>query len=379
MSEMNVLLVVPWDQESGGVAAVVGYLARHLESQGHRVLFLHPGASEIARLKTTKWGFRGVELNLRTPFIPERPLRSVIAFLITLPFTLFQLVRVLRTHDIRLVNVHFPGPAFVYFALCRWLLPLRLVISIHGTDVLQWQESPSRALELLFRTADLIVAPSWGFLRRCGDALAAFPARRMAIHNGTDLSDLAGQEGRDGSDPFVLSVSSLDEWKGLDVLIRAVALLRDSGTTIRVVIAGEGPLRGELERLASSLGLDEQVQMIGQQTRAAVARLLRDCTMFVLASRFETFGIAVVEALACGKAVVGTKVDGIPEIIEDGTSGILVQPDDPAALAGAIRRLLDDDDLRSRLGEAGRLRVEDRFQWQHMGANYVNVFSEVLA
>ena len=133
--------MVPWDQESGGVAAVVGNLARHLQSAGQRVLFLHPGTNEILREKKTKMGFPGVELRLRIPFDRHHPLRSVVAFVVMFPFTLWQLVRLLRANHIRIVNIHFPGEHFVYFAFCRWLLPVRLVISIHGTDAIRYQVS----------------------------------------------------------------------------------------------------------------------------------------------------------------------------------------------------------------------------------------------
>lgn len=381
--KLNVLLAVPWDQESGGVAAVVGNLARQLESQGHRVLFFHPGRPEVMREKKTKWGFQGVELNLRTPFIPGRMLRSVIAFLITFPFTLFQLVRLLTRHDIQVVNIHYPGDAFVSFAFCRWLLPIRLVLSVHGTDILRWNEpeTPSLALGLLLRAADLIVAPSRGFLNRCNNALASFPARRLVIHNGTDVAELEAAQwtpANEAETPFVLTVGSLDEWKGLDVLIQAMALLRDAGVTVRLVLAGEGPLRFELERLTRELGLQQQVRFLGQQPRSSVARLFNDCTVFVLASRFETFGLVVLEALACGKAVVGTRVDGILEIVDDGINGLLVEPEDAVALAAAIHRLLGDAALRERLGEAGRIRVKERFQWQRTAENYAHAYVEVL-
>ncbi len=382
--KLNVLLAVPWDQESGGVAAVVGYLAGHLEGEGHRVLFLHPGASDVMRRKKTKWGFSGVELKLRAPFNPNYPFRSVVAFLVTFPFTLFQLVRLLRAEDIRVVNIHFPGEQFVYFAFCRWLLPIRLVISIHGMDAIRWNVAsrrPSRALGLLFRAADLVVAPSWRFLRRCNDVLASFSARRLAIHNGTDLSelDMSACSVGDARTPFILSVCSLDEWKGLDVLIRAMAILRDGGESTPLIVAGEGPVRLQLEGLIADLGLQNQVQLIGQQSRPSVARLLHQCTLFVLPSRFETFGIAALEAMAVGKAVVGTTADGILEIIDDGENGILVEPDDPGALAAAIRRLLADAALRQRLGAAGRALVKDQFQRQRMGENYTHAFREVLA
>jgi glycosyltransferase involved in cell wall biosynthesis len=381
---LSVLLVVPWDQEAGGVASVVGYLARYLETHGHRVLFFHPGDSEFLRYRKTKWGFHGVELNLRTPLVPGHRLRSVCAFLVTLPFTLFQLVRLLRVHDIRIVNIHYPGPSFVYFAFCRWLLPIRLVISIHGTDILPWEPTgkwPSTALGLLLRAADLLTSPSWGFLQKCRAVLAPYRARRIAIHNGVDLAELeslASAQGGRTQGAFILSVASHDEWKGLDVLLRAVALLREDGATVRLVLAGDGPLRSELERLAAALGLHRQVQFIGHQPRPAVARLLNQCTLFVLPSRSESLGIAVVEALACGKPVVATAVDGIPDIIEDGTNGILVEPEDARALAVAIRRLLGDAALRERLGRAGRLRVKDAFQWQRMGERYVRAYEELL-
>ena len=382
--KLNVLMVVPWDQESGGVAAVVGYLARHLEEEGYGVLFLHPGTSEIARQKKTKWGFSGVELKLRAPFSPNHPWRSRVSFVVMFPFTMLQLAWLLRRNDIQVVNIHFPGEHFVYFAFCRWLLPLRLVISIHGTDALRWgapSRRPSRALELIFRAADLIVAPSWRFLRRCDDIFAPFSARRLAIHNGTDLSELeiSAAKADEAQSPFILSVCSLDEWKGLDVLIRAMAMLRDTGETMPLIVAGEGPSRLELERLIADLGLQEQVNLIGQQSRSSVVRLLHQCTLFVLASRFETFGIAVLEAMACGKAVVGTTVDGILEIIDDWKNGILVKPDDPAALAVAIRLLLADPALRRRLGEAAVARVKDQFQRQRMGENYTHAFLEILA
>jgi glycosyltransferase involved in cell wall biosynthesis len=247
---LSVLLVVPWDQESGGVASVVGYVARHLNAHGHRVLFLHPGRPERIRYRTTKWGFEGVELNLRSPFLEEHPLRSVVAFLVTFPFTLFQLIRLLRKHDIDIVNIHYAGPAFFYFAVCRWLLPIKLVISIHGTDVLPFKpllvDRSLGPMRILLRAADLIVGPSWAFLRRCNELLTSLSARQIMIHNGIDLRELespAFAESGEGEGQFILSVATHEEWKGLDVLIRAVALLREEGQTVRLVLAGDGSVR----------------------------------------------------------------------------------------------------------------------------------------
>ena len=296
------------------------------------------------------------------------------------------------------------------------------MISIHGTDAIRWDgpsPPPSRALELLFRAADLIVAPSWRFLRRCDDMLSAFSARRLAIHNGTDLAELelSAPTADNAQPPFILSVCSLDAWKGIDVLIRAVAIMRDAGVTTPLIVAGEGPFRPEIERLIGDLGLQEQVNLIGQQSRSSVARLLHQCTLFVLASRFETFGIAVLEAMACGKAVVGTTVDGIGcqsteqvlfhihahlTVFVDGAArqipaGVGIAPprqvlhtpqgdfvEGGACFAwlhrsGHSHASLADPALRQRLGEAAAARVKDQFQRQRMGENYTHAFLEILA
>ena len=156
-------------------------------------------------------------------------------------------------------------------------------------------------------------------------------------------------------------------------------MLHDAGEMTRVIVAGDGPMKSDLQRLIEQLGVQEQVSLIGQQSRSSVTQLLNDCTLFVLPSRFESFGIAIVEAMACGKAVVGTTVDGILEIVDDWRNGILVEPGDVPALAAAIRLLLCDPTLRHRLGQAARARVKDHFQRRRMGESYAHAFQEVLA
>src|SRR5213078_1538598 len=142
--------------------------------------------------KKTKLKFDGLEIKLRAPYVREHPIRSVVAFILAFPLTLLQLVYILRKHQIRIVNIHYPGPGFVYFAFCRWLLPIKLVISIHGGDVLPWPaRGPlSPTLRLVFREADLVVAPSRWFLQRCNGLLPPSSARRIVVHNGIDLAEL---------------------------------------------------------------------------------------------------------------------------------------------------------------------------------------------
>ncbi len=131
---MNVLFVLPWDQKIGGVQQVVGNLARYLRSHGHRIIFFNPGEANFLERKTTTWGFNGFELQLRSPFHKSHPLRSILAFLFFFPMTMFQIIRLVRRERVQIINVHYATSGFLYFALCRWLLAVKLVISVHGAD-----------------------------------------------------------------------------------------------------------------------------------------------------------------------------------------------------------------------------------------------------
>jgi glycosyltransferase involved in cell wall biosynthesis len=381
----SVLLVVPWDQEVGGVASVVGNLGHHLETARHRAVFLHPGDSERPRRRATKLGFTGYEMHLRTPFIPEHPIRSVIAFAAALVPTLWHLAALIRSERVGIVNIHYPVSGFVYFALLRWLLPIRLVMSVHGADIFpigQPEPEDSWPLHLMMRAADSIVAPSRAFLRDCLEVFPDVAAKSLAIHNGIDLDELLGVAAADptaGAVPYLLCIAAHNEKKALDVLLRAFARIAPEQPRLRLLLVGDGPLRAQLEALARELHLDDRVEFLGMRGRAEVARLLRGCRIFVLPSRAEPFGMVVAEALASRRPVVATSVGGIAEIIEDGRSGLLVPPDDPEALARALTRVLGDDALGAALAECGYARAIANFGCESMGRRYEQLYADLLA
>jgi glycosyltransferase involved in cell wall biosynthesis len=347
------------------------------------VVFFHPGDQHRLRQRTTRWGFPGYNLKLRSPFIPERPGRSVVAFLVLLLPALYQLWHLIRLHRIQVVNVHYPIELFVLFGVLRWFLPIKLVVSVHGADLfpdgrlreLNWP------LRFLLSSADAVVAPSHSFL---GDCLVAFPRaakKALFIHNGVNVQELAQADEAAGSvenGRYLLCIAASNYKKALDVLLRAFARISETHRLLRLVVVGDGPLRQEHEELARSLSLHDRVQFLGWCGRAEVARLLRDCEIFVLPSRSEPFGIVVAEALACRKVVVASAVGGIREIIENGRSGVLVEPDNPTALAGAVLAFLEDDARREALADAGYQRVVERFSSDATGARYESLYSALL-
>ena len=380
---MNILLVVPWDQKFGGVASVVGNLARDLSRRGHRVSFLYPGDGNRIRQRTTAWGFPGHDINLRSPFNAARPLRGILGFLTYVVPTSYQVWRLMRSQHIQVVNVHYPIEAFWLFGVLRWLRSIKLVVSVHGADMFP-DGRPSGQYDWLFRTllasADAVVAPSHAFLK---DVVGLFPRmapKALFIHNGIDAQELARA---DSTPPavrgrYLLCIAAHNSKKALDVLLRAFASISEAVRSLRLVLVGDGPLRREHEQLARALSLEERVDFLGRRGRSEVVGLLRDCELFVLPSRSEPFGIVVAEALACRKAVVATDVGGVPEIIEDGRSGVLVKPDDPDGLARAVLDLLEDDRRRESLGRAGHERVTTLFSYEAMGARYEDLYSRVV-
>jgi glycosyltransferase involved in cell wall biosynthesis len=175
-------------------------------------------------------------------------------------------------------------------------------------------------------------------------------------HGGAaPAADLAGA-GR-----LILALGRLHEEKGFDILLRAFARLaaRGEGEGVRLLIAGEGPERSALIRLAGELGIAGRVIFAGW--REDVAALLAASAFLVCPSRVEPLGNVIPEAWSAGRAVVASRVSGPAELIREGEDGLLVPPEDPEALAGALAALLADPALAARLGAAGRARFLAEF------------------
>jgi len=181
--------------------------------------------------------------------------------------------------------------------------------------------------------------------------------------------------GLDADTPVLLVLAALVRRKGIDVLLRAVARLGDRGLRPQVWVAGAGPERGALADLARHLGVADQVAFLGRRDDGA--NLLAGCDVVVIPSRREGLGVAALEAMAAGRPVVASRVGGLADVVVDGRTGLLVPPDDDAALATALARILEDDEARAAWGRAGPERVGEGFLPSQMVAAYVEVYRTV--
>jgi|GEM_PF-3484077 len=384
--QVNVLMVVAWDN-LGGVSAVVNNAALYLQEYGHTVHFLFPEHRTANSPGKTRLGFPAHYLYLRPTSIAGHQMRSRLSFTVGFPSTVVALRRLVRELRIDLVNVHFPGTWSIHFVALRKLGLAKLVTSIHGADVLlngARDHVPHAAINMLFAGSDVVVTPSDGFQVAVRDVWPEAKFATMAtIPNGIDPAELgcdvsAGETAVEP--PYVMSILAMVPYKGPDILIRAFGEIAAQHPTLMLRLIGDGPNRAEYEALTASLGLSHCVEFLGQRDRQTVAQYLRGCTVFVLPSRSnsESFGIAVAEAMALNRAVIGSNVGGLPELIEHNVTGLLVPPGDVQQLGAAILQLLNRPDERTRLGNAAGVRIRQSRLWRNTGAMYLELFRRIV-
>ncbi len=194
--------------------------------------------------------------------------------------------------------------------------------------------------------------------------------------NGLDSAALIGKKAERQRIFLITCVARLQPPKNPELLLRAMAELvrRECPREPHLLLAGTGDLEPALRRLVRELGLADRVHLLG--LRQDVPALLRQTDLFAIASHSEAFGISVVEAMAAGKAVVATDVPGLREIIVHGETGLLVAPQDPAAFADALERLLRDAALRDAMGQAGRARAAGNYSLAACAAAYEALYAQ---
>jgi phosphatidylinositol alpha-1,6-mannosyltransferase len=277
---------------------------------------------------------------------------------------------------------------------------LRFGVLAHGADLLLLRAKARRsrfkrwtAGRILRRCAVVVANSRWtaDLARTVLESLGchALAADVRVVHLGTtpslfrpgiDARPVRRKYGLDGG-PWLLTVARLDFHKGIDTVIQALPAIRAAVPGTRYAVAGTGSRRGALEALVAELGLGDAVRLLGFVPDEDLPALYNAADAFVLASRrhdllVEGFGISCVEASACGLPVIGSRSGGIPEAIREGETGLLVDPDDPAAVTAAAVRVLEDEALRRRLGAAGRAAVEGYYNWDRVTADLVRIDRE---
>jgi glycosyltransferase involved in cell wall biosynthesis len=273
---------------------------------------------------------------------------------------------VLHTHDDK--PLLYGGPA------ARLAQVGRLVHTQHHGPVPQISRRQAWLVQWAGRLADVFVCVSHDSARHM--AGTGLPSGRIrTLWNGIDLSRFPFR-GPSPAGPAV-TVARLSPEKDIANLLRAVALVVRSTPAFRLEIAGAGPCHADLMNLASALQLGDCVRLLGEV--GDIPALLARARLFILPSRTEGISLTLLEAMACGLPVVTTKVGGNPEVVLDGSTGLLVPPRDPNALARAIMQVWNNLELAHQMGRAARRRAESHFDIRRMVARYEDLYLDSTA
>jgi glycosyltransferase involved in cell wall biosynthesis len=269
-------------------------------------------------------------------------------------------------------------------------LGVPVAATAHRADVL---DVPAQGPRSLQRVADAVGAIDQicAVSVSIGDAAGALGVPRRPVRivpNGADTTVFHPRSaaaarahlGLPGDGPIVTFVGKLVPRKGVDTLIEAFGLLgRRPGGAPLLVAAGIGEMRGALERRAADLGIADRVRFVGKVAHDDVGWWMSAGDLFVLPSLSEGLPTVVCEAMNCGRPVVATAVDGTPEIVRDGETGILVPPGDAAALAAALARVLDDPALAGRMSEAALRIGREEYTWAANARRMSAIYEELAA
>jgi glycosyltransferase involved in cell wall biosynthesis len=229
------------------------------------------------------------------------------------------------------------------------------------------------------RSARVITAPS--------RALAELVARRWHLRAGrVRVVPNPIDEGLFAAAPLeaerpdsILIVGRIERAKGHDLLVEALPDIRRAVPGARLLVVGaDGGAREQLERRAAELKVADAITWAGARSRDELPSVYRSASVCVVPSRFEAFPYTALEAMACGRAVLASRVGGLAEVIDDGHDGVLVEPESPAALAAGIQRLLLGEQERRRLGSAARERVLSSYAARKVAARMVDLYAEGL-
>jgi len=382
-------------------AIYVHDINRHLVRQGHRVFVVTPGRPGVPERET----FDGVEV-IRFPFeLPEslsygRVAQSKVTKLARLNrlIIMAQYIRAQYRHSViegrrlgvDIVHGHWAIPTGPALVAAARRLKVPSVITMHGGDVYvnvaegydfptRWYVRPVLAWTL--RKASALTAIS----EDCKNHALRAGAKESSITvvmNGADLRRFSpattpGAPSEFGS-RMIFACRQLFPRKGIRFLIEAVAKLKPKYPDISLTIAGDGFERPVLEKLAESLGIGAKTKFLGWVANKELPRYFRGCAVSVIPSLEEGFGIPAAEAMGCEVPVVATDAGGLPEVVENGVTGYVVPKGDATAIATAIDRLLADDELRRKMGVAGRIRALGRFDWDLSVKQFEAVYASVL-
>jgi N-acetyl-alpha-D-glucosaminyl L-malate synthase BshA len=297
-----------------------------------------------------------------------------------------RLAEVAEDPGLDLVHVHYAIPHTVAALLVKQIIapkPFPVVTTLHGTDITVVGQDPSyaRVTRYAIRNSDAVTSVS-AYLRGRTRDVFGLENDMVVIPNFVDSDRFRPQPGTSirgcfsrGAERVLMHVSNFRAVKRAVLVVDAFAVVaREMPATL--VMIGDGPDRGACEARAQALGIKDRVRFLGAQTD--VEHLLPAADVFLLPSEYESFGLAALEAMACGVVPIATRAGGLPEVIQDGVDGLLVDDGAIDSMGGAAAALLADPERLARMGAAARASALERFNRDAVVSRYESVYRGLL-
>ena len=374
-----VMLSNSFPPQVGGIQEHVSNLAQTLARQGHQLKIVTVRRNNSERVRDT---FAGLDV-IRVPQL-NLP-KTMNAQYLAIATALLVALRIRGQADVVHYHTFWPD-AFTAFIVNKFV---PTVYTAHESRFLIMAEQPKsqRWLRLALRPFQGILAPSTELLDVTRQ-LGVSAEKSVFIANAVDANkfrpDLTRGSVRaryaiPADHCLILCPRRLVAKNGLEFLLESLPSIRRRFSGVSVLIAGDGPEKEKLQARTRELGCQDSVIFAGNQNNNSLPAFYADADIVAIPSLKEATSIAGLEAMASARAVVATNVGGLPEIIEDGVSGLLVPPRDPEALSVAITRLLETPELRKQLGLAARASVERKFTWEQVANETSRAYERAIA
>jgi N-acetyl-alpha-D-glucosaminyl L-malate synthase BshA len=370
-------------------------------------ILCHPtygGSGVVASELALTLASRGHEVHLFSNDVPPRLARSAgpVQMHVSqgIPYPLFHstphdlaitssVLNVHRADGLDILHAHYALPHAVSAYLARSAARAdrgrpapAMVTTLHGTDITLVGTDPSYAplTEFVIRESDAVTAVSQDLARRTRESfctLRTTPCEIRVIPNfvDTELFHPSAAPQRVRGAGHAVHVSNFRPVKRVPWLLRAFALAA-RGTQATLTLVGDGPDQRACRELVRELSIVDRVRFLGE--RDALPELLANADVFALTSSEESFGLSLLEAMSCATPVVATRVGGVPEVVEDGVTGLLSPPDDLEAFSRRLSQLLFDAELSERMGAAARATAERRYTRAGVVALYEDLYRSLL-
>ena len=393
---------------SGGQGIYLHYLSRELHRLGHDVhVIVGPPYPEIAEGVTVhhidNLGFfeNGLpEENLYQVFTPINFYELIATKLWMFPemsaFGLRAYIKVRELLSEQRFDIVHDNQTLAYGVLMMKALGVPVVATVHHplpidrkADLEQAQSFKGKLSRMMFypffmqhlvaRSMDRVITVSNSSAEETRSAFGVNPEKMRVVYNGIDTDMFRARENvKKEPNSLIVVANTRDRKKGIIYLLRALQLLKGDVDVKLTIVNKINPDDEWALDLTRGYGIEDMVTSTGHITTEELARRYSASEIAFTPSIYEGFGLPPAEAMSCGVPVVATTAGALPEVVEDGVTGILVPPADAPALAAAIKRLVGDEELRGRMGEKGKERVRRCFSWERAAKEVVEIYKEVI-